>query len=50
MTIAYVFQITRRMFIQIKLIKDIESGKREMGGISEVANMAGNYCSKQLGK
>ena len=33
-----------------QIVKDIESGKREMGGISEVANMAGNYCSKQLAK
>ena len=33
-----------------QIIKDIESGKREMGGISELANLAGNYCGKQLAK
>ena len=33
-----------------QIIKDVESGKREMGGISELANLAGNYCGKQLAK
>jgi hypothetical protein len=33
-----------------QIIKDVESGKRAMSGISEIANLAGNYCAKQLAK
>ena len=30
-----------------QMVSDIESGRREMSGISEVANLAGNYCAKK---
>jgi len=33
-----------------QLIKDMESGKRAISGISEIANSAGNYCGKKLAK
>ena len=33
-----------------QIIKDVESGKRAMGGISEIANAAGNYCAKNITK
>lgn len=33
-----------------KILSDIESGKRSISGISEIANLAGNYCAKKVVK
>jgi hypothetical protein len=33
-----------------QIVKDIEGGKREVGGLAQLSNLAGNYCGKQLAK